>query len=218
MAQIFTPVADAWLRGALLAIVVLVPGGLVFAGALARSDYVTRRGVSPPQPVPFSHEHHVGQLGIDCRYCHAGVEVSAQAGLPPTRTCMTCHSQIWTEAPMLAPVRDSLASGTAITWHRVARVPDYVYFRHDIHVHKGVGCVTCHGRVDRMPLMVRGVAFEMHFCLACHRDPAPNLRPREHVTEMDWRPPGNARALGARLVKDYGVDVGQMTHCNVCHR
>jgi hypothetical protein len=217
MAQIFAATADAWLRGALLAAAVGLPGAILLAHGIARSEYVTRVARTPAQPVPFSHKHHVGGLGIDCRYCHTTVETRADAGFPATHICMTCHSQIWTEAPVLAPVRRSLAEGQPLVWSRVARLPDYVYFRHDIHVRKGVGCIECHGRVDRMPLLYRAVAFEMRFCLGCHRDPAPHLRPREAVAAMDWQPPSDRAALGRRLAGEYHVG-GNLTHCYTCHR
>jgi hypothetical protein len=169
--------------------------------------------------VPFSHKHHAGELGIDCRYCHSTVETSVDAGFPATHVCMTCHSQIWTNAEMLAPVRQSLAENRAIDWHRVARVPDYVYFRHDIHIAKGIGCVECHGRVDRMPLTYRAKAFEMKFCLECHRDPAPHLRPRDAVFDMDWKPPPDHVVLGRKLMKLYRIrSPEQLTSCGTCHR
>ncbi|MBE7204467.1 MAG: cytochrome c3 family protein, partial [Parafilimonas terrae] len=160
MAQIFRPSADTWLRLWVLAAVVLVAGGLVAAGGYAFSGYATRVGWVRDQPVPFSHAHHVGGLGIDCRYCHLTVETSAHAGLPPTHVCMTCHSQEWTRAPVLEPVRRSWATGQPLRWQRVAKLPDYVYFNHSIHVARGVPCTTCHGRVDRMPLMARAKPFE----------------------------------------------------------
>jgi hypothetical protein len=130
---------------------------------------------------------------------------------------MTCHSQIWTGAAMLAPVRQSLAEGNSLTWHRVARLPDYVYFRHDIHIAKGVGCVTCHGRVDNMALTYQAKPLTMQFCLDCHRDPAPHLRPPDRITDMTWQPP-DARALGTQLIKQSGIRVGEITYCYVCHR
>nr|WP_232328798.1 cytochrome c3 family protein [Sphingomonas horti] len=171
------------------------------------------------QPVPFSHKHHAGELGIDCRYCHTSVETSADAGFPATHVCMTCHSQLWTNAAMLAPVRQSLAENRSLNWKRVARVPDFVYFRHDIHVAKGVSCFECHGRVDRMPLMFRAKAFEMRWCLDCHRDPAPHLRPQAAVLEADWTPPADRRALGERLMRLYRIKgPDELTHCAVCHR
>jgi hypothetical protein len=218
MPQVFSPSADTWLRLGLLVGAVTVAGGILIAGGIVRSDYVTHRGVAPIQPVPFSHEHHVGGLGIDCRYCHTSVEIAANAGFPPTHTCMSCHSQIWTGAPMLAPVRRSLADGVSIRWQRVDTVPDFVYFDHHIHVAKGVGCVTCHGRVDRMPIMARAESFQMRWCLDCHRDPAPNLRPREYVYDMEWSPPGDRRAQGEELMAEYHVNTGNLTDCYTCHR
>jgi hypothetical protein len=216
--QIFSPSADTWLRLFLSGGVALIIGGLAAAIAFARSDFYTGTNIHPrAQPVPFSHQHHVSGLGIDCRYCHANVADGPRAGLPPTHTCMTCHSQVWTGAPMLAPVRQSLADNKALVWHRVARLPEYVYFRHDIHIAKGVGCVTCHGRVDQMPLTYRAIAFEMKFCLDCHRDPAPNLRPHDRITDMSWKP-DDARALGNKLVRDNGIRLGQLDYCYVCHR
>lgn len=217
MTQIFSPAADTWLRLFVLAAVAIVCGGTAAVIAFARSDYYTGARIHPPpQPVPFSHKHHVGGLGIDCRYCHSSVAEGPRAGLPPTHTCMTCHSQIWTNAAMLAPVRRSLAENTSLRWHRVARLPQYVYFRHDIHIAKGVGCETCHGRVDRMPLMVEAVPFTMDFCLDCHRDPTPRLRPRERITEMGWST--GDQALGQDLLKQYGIRLGELTYCYVCHR
>jgi hypothetical protein len=219
VAQIFSPTADTWLRAILIALVAGTIGSLLLAGTVARSQYVTMVARTPMQPVPFSHKHHAGELGIDCRYCHTSVETSADAGFPATHVCMTCHSQLWTQAAMLAPVRESLADNRSIVWQRVARVPDFVYFRHDIHIAKGVSCFECHGRVDQMPLMYRAQAFEMHWCLDCHRDPAPHLRPQAAVLEADWTPPADRRALGARLMKLYHIKTPvELTHCAVCHR
>jgi Cytochrome c7 and related cytochrome c len=193
-------------------------GAVLIASGIVRSDYITRVGVAPMQPVPFSHEHHVGGLGIDCRYCHTSVEVAGNAGLPPTHTCMTCHSHIWTGAPMLAPVRQSLATDTSIRWRRVAAVPDFVYFDHHVHIAKGVGCVTCHGRVDRMPLTARAEPFQMQWCLDCHRDPAPNLRPYEHVFDLQWSPEGDPRAWGEKLMAEHHIETAHLTDCYTCHR
>lgn len=219
MSQIFSPSADTWLRLFLLGVLSVLSGGLAIAIAFARSDYYTGASFHPPaQPVPFSHKHHVGGLGLDCRYCHTSVADGPHAGLPPTHTCMTCHSQIWTNAQMLAPVRESLADNKPLVWHRVARLPEYVYFRHDVHIAKGVGCVTCHGRVDHMALTYRAIPFKMEFCVACHSDPAPRLRPREFITSMDWKPAGDPRTLGEKLIKQYGIRVGDLTYCTVCHR
>ncbi|HEX5758469.1 MAG TPA: cytochrome c3 family protein [Thermoanaerobaculia bacterium] len=184
--------------------------------ALLRSAYATGQGVVQKQPVPFSHDHHVAGLGIDCRYCHTAVEKSAFAGLPPTETCMNCHRQIWTNAELLEPVRESYRSGKPIAWNRVNDLPDFVYFNHAIHVAKGVGCSECHGQVDEMPLMRQTASLQMEWCLECHREPGKRLRPREEVFNMKWRPPANAAALQARLVREY--DVKSLTSCSVCHR
>ncbi len=218
MAQIFSPGADIWLRVAMIAVASVVVGLLLVGGGVVRSDYMTRQNVVREQPVPFSHQHHVAGLGLDCRYCHTSVEQSATAGFPPTHTCMTCHSQIWTDAPVLEPVRQSLATGTPLRWTWVNKLPQFVYFNHSIHVSKGVGCVTCHGQVDTMPLMRRGQPLLMQWCLDCHRNPAPNLRPREAVFDMTWTPPADREAFGKALVERYHIDVGNLTHCYICHR
>jgi len=218
MAQIFSSAADSWLRLLLVGTLAATTAGVVGAITFARSDYYTGANLHPPpQPVPFSHRHHVGGLGIDCLYCHTGAAESPRAGLPPTHTCMTCHSQIWTGAPMLSPVRQSLSERRPLAWHRVARLPDYVYFRHDIHIAKGVGCETCHGRIDHMALTYQAKPFTMQFCLDCHRDPAPHLRPKEHITDMGWKPE-HPRALGETLVHANAIRLGQITNCYVCHR
>jgi hypothetical protein len=169
------------------------------------------------QPVPFSHQHHVAGLGLDCRFCHATVETAGDAGLPPTYTCMTCHSQVWTNAGMLEPVRRSLADGKPLAWHRVNDLPDYVYFNHAIHIAKGVGCSSCHGDVKSMPLMAKASSFTMGFCLDCHRDPGPNLRPKDQIFDTDWHrtnttPPPEA------LMKQYHVGGRNLTDCSICHR
>ncbi len=220
MAQIFTPSADVRLRLALALVVVLVISGGLAASGFVDSSYVTSVGWVVPQPVPFSHQHHAGELGIDCRYCHTDVEVSEEAGLPATEICMTCHSQLWTGADMLAPVRASLATGVPLHWNRVARVPDYVYFNHSIHVNRGVACVECHGRVDQMPLLARAEPFQMSWCLDCHRDPAPHLRPPDQVTRMDWSDwtADRAAAYGARAAAAHHIDPARLDDCSICHR
>jgi hypothetical protein len=185
---------------------------------MIRSAFITREGMPRPQPVPFSHEHHVYGLGIDCRYCHVSVEVSSFAGLPSTKTCMTCHSQLWTNAEMLEPVRRSWETGRPIAWTRVHDLPDHVYFDHSIHVQKGVGCSSCHGRVDRMPLVWKTESLQMEWCLGCHRDPSPNLRPRERVFDMEWNPPADQQEKGRGLTKTYALPVQRMADCSVCHR
>jgi hypothetical protein len=198
-------------------------GALFLAGAtlwaileLNRSPIVTRQNVARTQPVPFSHQHHVGGMGIDCRYCHTAVEVSAKAGMPPTKTCMNCHSQIWNQSPMLEPVRESFRTDTSIEWKRVHDLPDFAYFSHASHVNKGVGCTTCHGRVDRMPLMAQASSLQMEWCLECHRNPARYVRPREEVFNVAWEAPVNQLEEGARLVKAYGIRAS--TSCSTCHR
>jgi hypothetical protein len=201
------------LCGAAAGFIVLVTAGQVFP----RLDYFTEKRFPQPQPVPFSHEHHVGGLGLDCRYCHTTVEVSATAGMPPTHTCMTCHSQLWTNAAMLEPVRQSLAQGVPIRWNRVNTLPDYVFFNHSIHVAKGVGCTTCHGPIDRMPLVWKGASLQMEWCLDCHRDPAPNLRPREAVFDPAWKR-GPDTPPGKQLLAQYHIHPETLSDCSVCHR
>src|SRR6266404_6995741 len=165
---------------------------LVWAWAeLNASTYATRAKVPVEQPVPFSHEHHVGGLGIDCRYCHTTVENSSFANIPPTKTCMNCHSQIWSTAPMLEPVRESIRTDKSIRWIRVHDLPDYVYFNHSIHVAKGVGCTTCHGQVNKMPLMWQENTLQMSWCLDCHRHPERYVRPKSEVFSVNWQPPPN---------------------------
>ncbi len=184
------------------------------AAMINRSPIVTRQGVAQAQPVPFSHQHHVAGLGIDCRYCHTSVETSAFAGIPPTSTCMNCHSQIWTNAAMLEPVRASFRENKPIVWTRIHSLPDFVQFNHSIHVKKGIGCVSCHGRVDQMPLMYQAEKLTMEWCLQCHRAPEKQIRPRDKVFDMAWKP-ANQDIDGPRLVKEYGVR--SKTDCSVCH-
>lgn len=221
MPQIFTASADTWLRAGVLGAALGMVGVGLLLGGFVNSGYLTRQAWTVSQPVPFSHKHHVGELGLDCRYCHTGVETSANAGFPPTSTCMTCHSQIWTGAAMLAPVRASLATGRPLAWNRVAEIPDYVFFNHAIHVNRGVPCSECHGRIDQMPLTYRAHAFKMRFCLDCHRDPAPHLRPPDQVTRMDWlswdSDPRN-RNYGVTRMHALHIQPSKITNCETCHR
>lgn len=190
----------------------------VFA-ELDRSAYATRAALAREQPVPFSHAHHVGGLGLDCRYCHTTVETSSFANIPPTKTCMNCHSQIWSTSPTLEPVRESFRTGNSIMWTRVNDLPDYVYFNHSIHVAKGIGCESCHGRVDRMPLTWQENSLQMTWCLDCHRDPAQHIRPRDAITVMGYQPAEAQETLGPKLMKEYEVkDARTLTSCNTCHR
>lgn len=219
MPQIFRPQTDTLVRVGLLG-GLLGSAFLVWACLVAtRSSYGTGMGVVRVQPVPFSHEHHVGLLGIDCRYCHTSVENSSFAGLPPTQTCMNCHSQIWVGSEMLAPVRDSYRTGQPLRWYRVYNLPGFVCFDHGIHVQKGVGCTTCHGSIDRMPLTYQVPSLLMEWCLDCHRDPAKNLRPREAVFDVHWRAPPDQLQRGRELARAYQVrDPQSLTSCSVCHR
>jgi hypothetical protein len=179
---------------------------------------VTEVGVARDQPVPFSHKHHVGGLGLDCRFCHTSVDKAQFAGIPPTKTCMTCHSQVWVDSPMLEPVRASFRGDKPLNWTRVHDLPDFAYFNHSIHVAKGVGCTTCHGPVDQMPLMWREASLNMEWCLDCHRHPEKYLRPREQVYSVEWKPPPDQIERGKRLVAEYKVRTSQITNCSVCHR
>jgi hypothetical protein len=198
--------------GAIAAVAVLLLAGYVFV----RSSYATGVGTFVDQPVPFSHKHHVTDDGLDCRYCHTTVETSAFAGIPATQICMNCHSQIWAQSPVLAPVRDSSATGKPLVWNRVNSLPDFVYFDHSIHVAKGVGCVTCHGQVDQMPLTTKAESLQMEWCLNCHRNPAAYIRPPDQVFNMSYQPPADQLALGRRLMKEYNIQ--SKTDCSVCHR
>ncbi|HSB14018.1 MAG TPA: cytochrome c3 family protein [Bryobacteraceae bacterium] len=194
-----------------------IGGGLLWVlNEVNRSPYVTDVGVALDQPVPFSHKHHVAGLGIDCRYCHSTVEISSSAGMPPTETCMSCHSQIWADSPMLEPVRASFRNDQSIRWTRVHDLPGFVYFNHSIHVKKGIGCATCHGRVDQMPLMWKTNTLYMEWCLECHRQPERFVRPRGQVFNMAYRAPSDQLALGRKLVEEYKIR--KLTDCSVCHR
>jgi hypothetical protein len=186
---------------------------------IAESPYETRQDVPREQPVPFSHEHHVGGLGLDCRYCHTTVETSSFANIPPTKTCMNCHSQIWSTSPTLEPVRASFRTGNSIPWTRVHDLPDFVYFNHSIHVNKGVGCESCHGRVDQMPLTWQESSLQMDWCLDCHRNPEKVLRPRANITTMGYHPAGNQEEIGRRLMKENNIQSTRvLTSCSTCHR
>lgn len=181
-----------------------------------RSTYVTLEGRYVEQPVPFSHEHHVGGLGIDCRYCHYTVEKSSFAHIPGPDTCMHCHSQIWNDAEVLKPVREAAQTGQPLIWKRVYDLPDFVYFNHRIHVQKGVACVTCHGAIDRMPLTARAQPLHMQWCLDCHQNPGPHIRPKEAVTDVDWKPGPQHEQFIPQLIKKYNIQAP--THCTACHR
>jgi hypothetical protein len=198
-------------------------GALVAAGLgmwllleVNRTPYVTNAGVARIQPVQFSHQHHVGGLGLDCRYCHTSVETAAVAGIPPTKTCMNCHSQIWSTSPELEPVRESFRTGNSLEWIRVHDLPEFAYFDHSAHVNKGMGCSTCHGRVDRMPLVWQEKSLQMEWCLECHRAPEKFVRPQSEVFDAAYEPPANQIEQGRKLVQEYGLK--PRTSCSTCHR
>src|SRR3954463_10052820 len=218
MSQIFRHSTNTFTRVTIFGAVFILGFAVWALDRLSRSDYATRATQAREQPVPFSHAHHVGGLGIECRYCHTGVETSRFAGLPPTHTCMTCHSQLWTNAAVLEPVRRSLAEDRPIRWRRVNELPDYVYFDHSIHVAKGVGCTSCHGPVDTMPLMRQAAPLTMGWCLDCHANPAPHLRPEGEIFAGHWSPPPDQDVRGAALIGHYGIRTGHLTDCSVCHR
>ncbi len=216
MPQIFNPSTNTISKASIFGALFMVAGAGWLFDLLSRSSWATGQDVIKEQPVPFSHAHHVGDCGIDCRYCHASVETSAFAGMPSTATCMNCHKQLWADSPMLEPVRESFRSGKPIRWTRVHDLPDFVYFNHSIHVAKGIGCASCHGRVDRMPLMWQSSSLLMEWCLQCHRNPEKYVRPREAVFDMAYEPPADRPELGKELAARYQVQ--SFTHCTTCHR
>jgi hypothetical protein len=218
VAQLFRPGADTVARLVMIAILVLPIAGFGLAYAMRMQPYATDQGYTLDQPVPFSHKHHVGDLGIDCRYCHTGVETSRYAGLPPTSTCMSCHSQIWTNAKLLAPVRESFAHRTPIQWNRVHKLAGYVYFDHSIHVAKGVACADCHGPVHQMALMRQNAPLTMGWCLKCHRNPGPNLAPADKEYDTAWTPEQTPLAQREKFLLDRHIQVSHLTDCSVCHR
>ena len=212
--QIFHYSTNTIARVSIFGAVFFVAFALWGAYELNRSPYVTQQRVALEQPVPFSHQHHVAGLGIDCRYCHTSVETSSFAGIPPVSTCMNCHSQIWTNAKMLEPIRESFRTGTPIAWARVHRMPDFVQFNHSIHLSKGIGCVSCHGRVDLMPLTFQDKSLSMQWCLECHRAPEKFVRPRDKVFDLAWVAE-DQKTLGPQLVEEYGIK--SKTNCSICH-
>jgi hypothetical protein len=216
MAQIFHRSTNTIARVSIYGAAVLLAILVWAVYELSASPYVTDVNVAKDQPVPFSHKHHVGELGLDCRYCHTAVESAPSAGMPPTQTCMTCHSQIWVNSPMLEPVRASYRDDKSIEWIRVNAVPDFVYFNHSIHVNKGVGCVTCHGPVGDMPLTWRANTLQMGWCLDCHRNPEKFVRPKEKVFDIHYKAPANQDELGLKLMKEYKIQ--SLTNCTTCHR
>jgi len=229
MPQVFPKSLNILARLTVLATPLLAAGGIITGAAFYRSDYTTGTREVIEQPVPFSHKHHVGQLGIGCQYCHTAVETSAQAGFPPTKTCMNCHQGMWVSADLLEPVRSSLKNDVPIAWNKVHNVPHYTYFNHSIHISKGVGCYSCHGKIDEMPLVFQSKTLLMEWCLECHRNPEKYLRPREEVYNMTWKPedvtnpdtgqPFDQLTLGRKLKGDHAVrEKSILTNCSMCHR
>src|SRR5262245_11626432 len=219
MSQIFHRSTNTFARITIFGAIFII-GFLTWAFAqLSRSSYATGADEARVQPVQFSHAHHVGGLGVDCLYCHTTAEKSSFANIPPTKTCMNCHSQIWNNSPTLEPVRASFRTGQSIEWVRVYDLPDYVYFNHRSHVTKGVGCESCHGRVDQMPLTWQANSLQMEWCLNCHRHPEEYLRPREFVTRMGYQPAGDQVELGRKLMHEYNTpSTAVLTSCSTCHR
>ncbi len=226
MAQVFHPSSNTIAKLIILGVVLGVPG-LGVALMSINLSYGNSVYIPIEQPIQFSHKHHVGDDGIDCRYCHTSVDKGRFANVPPTETCMTCHSQIWSDSPELKPVYDSFKSGKPISWKRVHDMPDFVYFNHAIHVDKGVSCVSCHGRVDKMPLTTKVHTMSMSWCLDCHRHPERYIRPKDKVYDLDWTPsemrdengvPYTQAKLGSELVKKYNImPASQLTNCSICH-
>jgi hypothetical protein len=255
MSQIFHRSANTLSKVSIFGALFIIGGLIWLAMVISRSSYATGAHVYREQPIQFSHQHHVQQIGIDCRYCHTSVETAANAGIPPTKTCMNCHSQIWNDSPMLEPVRESWRTGESIRWTRVHDLPDFVwatspylepvrasyrdnvplqwlrvhdlpdfaYFNHSVHVTKGMGCETCHGRVDQMPLMLQESSLQMEWCLDCHRQPEKYVRPRSEIYTMGYQPrdpvtgePVSQAVLGPQLVREYGIN--GRTSCSACHR
>jgi len=216
MPQIFHRSFNTISRVTIFGAVFIVAGLSYAAVVVARSSLLTGVGDTPSQPVPFSHEHHVKGLGLDCRFCHNTADKSAFAGMPSTHVCMNCHQQIQVGSAMLAPVRDSYKTGQSIQWQRVHNLADFVYFNHSVHVNKGVGCTSCHGPVGDMPLMYQHGTLLMEWCLDCHREPHRQVRPRDQVYEWAYEPPADQEDLGRKLVAEYGIK--SLTHCSTCHR
>jgi hypothetical protein len=216
MAQIFHRSTNTISRVSIFGAVFAVAGLLWLIAQVHRSPWVTEAHVARPQPIQFSHQRHVGGNGIDCRYCHTSVEESRFAGIPPTKTCLNCHGEIFADSPFLQPVRESFETGRSIEWNRVHDLPDFVFFDHSIHVSKGVGCTTCHGQVERMPLLAQEHSLQMEWCLECHRNPERYVRPLNAVFLVDYQPPSDQLALGRRLVEEY--EIQKLTSCSTCHQ
>jgi len=219
MAQVFNRSANNIAKISMIMAAVL--GGLAFYfyTQIARSSYLTGVFVEKQQPVQFSHKHHVGDDGIDCRYCHTQVETSASAGIPPTQTCMNCHSQLWADSPYLEPIRASYRENKPIEWQKVHDLPEFAYFNHSIHVAKGVGCSTCHGQIDEMPAVFQQNTLQMEWCLSCHREPEKFIRPKSEIYNMKWKDGDINHEQRLQLKEQYKIRSKEMmTSCSTCHR
>src|SRR3989441_4765672 len=219
MPQIFHHSTNALSKATIYGAVFILLAALWVTAEINRSSWNTGQWVERDQPVQFSHKHHVGDDGIDCRYCHTSVETSAVAGIPPTKTCMNCHSVLFNTAPYLEPIRESYRSDKSIEWVKVHRLADFAYFNHSIHVNKGVGCTTCHGQVDQMPLVFQANTLLMQWCVDCHRNPEPSLRPMDKVFAMDWKPGPDQEELGMQFAVERRIrTTAELTSCSTCHR
>lgn len=222
MPQIFHHSTNGLAKATIFGAVFVGLAALWVGAELNRSSWNTGQWVERPQPIQFSHKHHAGDDGIDCRYCHTSVETSASAGIPSTSVCMNCHKQIWADSPYLEPVRASFKSGQPLEWIRVHDLPDYAYFNHSIHVNKGVGCSTCHGRVDQMPVVYQASTLQMEWCLECHRAPERFVRERKEIFNMTWRPENKTDKeieYGKDRVAEYRIQPAKvLTSCSTCHR
>jgi hypothetical protein len=219
MAQLFHRGANNIAKATMVVVIILA--GVVFYAytQIARSTYLTNRGLERQQPVQFSHKHHVGDDGIDCRYCHTSVETAASAGIPPTQTCMNCHNQLYADQEYLEPIRASYRDNKPIKWERVHDLPGYAYFNHSIHVAKGVGCSTCHGQIDNMPSVYQENTLQMEWCLSCHRNPEEFIRPKEEIYNMQWENSSLTADERAKLKADYKIRSRELlTSCSTCHR
>src|SRR5437588_11987444 len=219
MSQVFHRSTNTISRVSIFGAVFFIAGLGWLIDVVSRSSYLTLAHTAREQPVAFSHKHHVGGEGFDCRYCHTSVETSAFAGIPPTKPCMNCHSVLFSNAGYLEPIRESYRTDKSIEWVKIHRLADFVYFNHSIHVNKGVGCSTCHGRVDEMPLVFQANTLLMQWCVECHRNPAPNLRPMDKVYAMDWTPTPDQEELGKKFMKERNIrTTAELTSCSTCHR
>lgn len=215
MALIFPKSTDKYIRIGGAAVLVAALG----AGALAMyvgTPQVIMTGYQPVQPVAYSHKLHAGDLGMDCYYCHFTADKASHAAVPPTEVCMNCHTRVKSNSPRLQKVRDSYATGNPVEWVRVHRVPDYVFFNHQAHVTAGVSCVSCHGRVDQMVEVIQVEPLNMKFCLDCHRNPAPNIRPVDQVTNLAWKPDRDPAVIGREIMQARGINPPES--CSGCHR